>query len=144
MGDPRGTQGASLPCCLLTLKHVRTCAALSWFTPYLHTMTTCQYTSSTSLVYKSELEVGLYHVLMPFVHPHPPPPRMPKRARGGLWCFDSGRTSSISLAYKSERRWTFIAFHCHSRILHLPRMQKRAGGGLLWRVDTVHLPYMQN
>src|SRR6266699_3692072 len=69
-----------LPCCLLTLKHVRTCTALSRTlytpqhgtssTPCLHTMAMHQDTSSTFLAYKSKPEVDFYHVSTPFAHLH--------------------------------------------------------------------------
>ena len=105
---------ASLSCCLLTLKHVRTCASPytaqcgTWMAltlpPHDNNMSghvlhlpcvqkpagggflssfNAIHASSTSLAYKSEPEVVLWH-------------------------FDSVYTSSISLAYKRERRWTFI------------------------------------
>ena len=52
---------------------------------------------STSLAYKSELEVD---VLMPFARS--PPLRLQKRAGGvDLWNFDAVRTSSTPLARKT-------------------------------------------
>ena len=81
--------------------------------------------SSTSLVCKGEPEVDPYHFLTPL-------PRLlpPSHARGGfLSHIDAAATSSTSLACKSETE-------VYSCPLHLPRMQKRAGGGFFSCFDA--------
>ena len=90
---------------------------------------------------------------------------MQKRAeRGVLLHFDPDRAPASSLACKSEleevfcgastpltpspppsyakasRRRCFMALRPRSRPRLLPRMQKRAGGGVLWRFYPVHAP----
>ena len=91
-------------------------------------MHTTQYTDtsptfSISLTYKSELEVD---ILMLFTHSLPP---SHANASCGvdLWHFDAVRTSSISLARKTE----CVGFYCRSRLLHLPCMQQRVEGGFM-------------
>ena len=120
-------------------------------------------TFSTSLAYKSELEVD---VLMPFAHCLPPSQakaswgvgfmafrrcshllhssRMQDRVCWFLSHFDAIRASSTFLACngklkmdlwpstpfapphaRASRRWTVIAFRCHSHLLHFPFMQQQ-------------------
>ena len=85
-------------------------------------------TSSTSLAYKSEPEVDLHCVLTPFARPPPPSREKPSRRWVCSVSTVFARPPPPSHANASWR-WVFIAFRRRSRMLHLPRMQTRAGGG---------------
>ena len=43
----------------------------------------------------------------------------------------------------ASRRWTFSTFRHSSHLLHLPRVQMRAGGGFRRRCHLLHLPHVQ-
>jgi len=76
--------------------------------------------SSTSLACKNEPELGFSCVSTPFACPPPP-----------------------SHA-KASWRFIHVAFRLHSHVLHLPRMQKRAGGGLMAFLHHLCLPRVQD
>ena len=123
--------GNALPSCTL---HTAQCSTR--LTPCLHTTTTHQNPRPTPHFHLPCMQEQAGGGFLCHFNPHLP--RMKSEPGWFLHCFDTVHATTTSLACNSEPEVDFMVFRGCSHLLHLPRIQERAGGGFLSCFDKIH------